>query len=231
MACFVGQKLLRHPRPSGSDPGGSARPEAPAVLEWSCSLQGEEAMTRPRQVLGGWTLIASLTVSLGLLAPAVARNVRTATPATTAPGAVVPAATPAADGSGLSSKEKALLEKINALKAPRWRTYGACRYDWTAWKLTPDGVRSTTVQCGGISAAASATATPTDSVAVHCDSLKLSIKTADQAWSSWRLPYSSAESSTRGGEDLMVVALCANAKPTVKPLGSSAPAAAPPANR
>jgi len=188
-------------------------------------------MTRPRQVLGGLTLIASLTVSLGLLAPAVARNVRSGAPATTAPGAGAPSATPAADAPGLTSKEKALLEKINALKAPRWRTYGACRYDWTAWKLTPDGVRSTTVQCGGTSAAASATASPADSVAVHCDSLKLSVKTGDQAWSSWRLPYSSAESSTRGGEDLMVVALCANAKPMAKQLSSPPPAGAPPANR
>jgi hypothetical protein len=52
---------------------------------------------------------------------------------------------------------------------------------------------------------------------VHCDTLKLSLRSGDQAWSSWRLPYAASESKERGGEDLMVASLCANAKPIPKP--------------
>ena len=59
-----------------------------------------------------------------------------------------PTSAPAADAAGLSEKEKALLQKINSLKAPRWRPFGACRYDWAGWKLMADGVRTTAVQCG-----------------------------------------------------------------------------------
>ena len=131
----------------------------------------------------------------------------------------------------MSHKEKALLQKLNALKIPRWRQFGPCQYDWSAWRLLPDDVRITSVQCGvatdaGKEKAASA-ATVRESVAVHCDSLKLNIKSADQPWSSWRLPYSATESSARGGEDLMVVALCANAKPIPKPQPATPPAVVP----
>jgi hypothetical protein len=48
----------------------------------------------------------------------------------------------------LSDKEKALLQKLNALKTPRWRPFGPCQYDWSAWRLLPDDVRITSVQCG-----------------------------------------------------------------------------------
>ncbi len=136
--------------------------------------------------------------------------------------------------SALSDEEKALLQKINALKAPRWCPFGACSYDWAALKVMAGGVCTTTVQCGGATTAGNPTepaaTTSTASVAVHCDTLKLSIRSGDQAWSAWRLPYSVAESKERGGEDLMVVALCANAKPipTTQP---ATPPEVPPATK
>ena len=116
-----------------------------------------------------------------------------------------------------------MLQKINALKAPRWRTFGACRYDWSGWKLLNSGVRTTAVTCGPD------TSTPATSeqVAVHCDSLKLSLSSGDQAWSSWRLPYSATESKERGGEDRMVASLCANAKPIPKTQPAAPPAVNP----
>lgn len=110
----------------------------------------------------------------------------------------------------LSDKEKALLEKIRALKAPRWRSFGSCRYDWSAWRLAPEGVRTTAMECG--------TPPVVESVAVHCATLKISQRAGDQPWSTWRLPLATAESSSRGGEDLMVAALCANAQLIVEPV-------------
>ena len=195
-------------------------------------------MKRTGFVLGSLPLVTGLCVAAGWLLPAVAQEPPASSPATTtaAPGAATTAApgpeTPAVgDGTGLSDKEKALLQKLNALKIPRWRQFGPCQYDWSAWRLLPDDVRITSVQCGvatdaGKEKAASA-ATVRESVAVHCDSLKLNIKSADQTWSSWRLPYSATESSARGGEDLMVVALCANAKPIPKPQPATPPAVVP----
>lgn len=127
----------------------------------------------------------------------------------------------------MSEKEKALLQKINALKAPRWRPFGACRYDWAAWKLMADGVRTTSVQCGPETTATPGSSTPASSVAVHCDTLKLSVRSGDQAWSSWRLPYAASESKERGGEDLMVASLCANAKPIPRAQPAAPPAVNP----
>ena len=158
-------------------------------------------MKRPRLVKGALPLITALAVAGG---PAWAQDSPTPAPETTTPPT-----------SSLSDKEKAVLQKIHALKAPRWRSFGACRYDWAGWKLMPDGVRTTAVQCGAAAAAAPAQA---DKVAVYCDTFKLSVRTGDQAWSAWRLPFSAAESPARGGEDQMVAALCANATPlTSKP--------------
>ncbi len=86
--------------------------------------------------------------------------------------------------SGLSDKEKALLQKINAFKAPRWRPFGACSYDWSASKLMAAGVRTTSVQCGGTTTPSNSTKPATTrniaSVAVHSDTLKLSIRGGDQ---------------------------------------------------
>jgi hypothetical protein len=138
-----------------------------------------------------------------------------------------PTKAPAVETTGLSKKEKALLQKLNALKAPRWQAFGACRYDWAGWKLMADGVRTTSVKCGPEPAATTDGFAPTSSVAVHCDTLKLSVRTGDQAWSGWRLPYAGSESKERGGEDLMVVSLCANAKPIPKPQPAPPPALTP----
>ena len=180
-------------------------------------------MKRPSQALACLPLITVLWIGSKGLVPAVAQE----RPAGASSGAAI--APPAA--SGLSDKEKALLQKINALKAPRWRPFGACNYDWSAWKLMAAGVRTTSVQCGGTTTAGNsaepAATSNTASVAVHCDTLKLSIRNGDQAWSAWRLPYSVAESTERGGEDLMVVALCANAKPIPTPQPATPPAVPP----
>jgi len=163
-------------------------------------------MTRSGVVRSPLLLVAAVALSGAPLLPAIAQE----TPAVETPA-------PAVDATGLSEKEKALLQKINALKAPRWRPFGACRYDWAGWKLQSDGVRTTSVQCGPA----------TGSVAVHCDTLKLSVRTGDQAWSGWRLPFAAAESKERGGEDLMVATLCANAKPIPKPQPITPPAVNP----
>ena len=207
------------------------------MIRWF-SLPCDQAMKRPGLVLGSLPFITGLCVAGSWLLPAVAQEPAASSPATTtaAPGAATTASpgaeTPVAgDSSGLSDKEKALLQKLNALKAPRWRPFGPCQYDWSAWRLLPEGVRITSVQCGAATVAdkekPAPAATVSDSVAVHCDSLKLSIKGADQPWTSWRLPYSAAESTARGGEDLMVVALCANSKPIPKPQPATPPAVAP----
>jgi hypothetical protein len=121
-----------------------------------------------------------------------------------------PTAAPETSGAGESganpsNKEKELLERIRKLKAPRWRSFGPCRYDWSAWRLSEGDVRSTAVECGEPPVQAS--------VAVHCPSLKLTRRTGSGAWEDWRLPLSADESKTVGGEDRMIAALCANAKP------------------
>ena len=195
-------------------------------------------MKRLSLILGSLPFITSLCVAAGCLLPAVAQEPVASSPAPLidAPGAATTASqgveTPAAgDGTGLSDKEKALLRKINALKTPRWRQFGPCQYDWSAWKLLHDDLRITSVQCGVTTSAVKEKAAPSaavvDSIAVHCDALELSIKSADQPWSSWRLPYSATESSARGGEDLMVAALCANSRPIPKTQPTTPPAVTP----
>ena len=169
-------------------------------------------------------LLAASVLSQASVSPLRAQTTaEAATPTASQPASSSPAEAPDPDGQELSEKEKALLQKINALKAPRWRTFGTCRYDWSGWKLLSSGVRTTAVNCGPD---ASPTAV-TELVAVHCDTLKLSIQRGDQAWSAWRLPYATAESKERGGEDLMVATLCANAKPIPKPQPVTPPAVNP----
>jgi len=197
-------------------------------------------MTRTGVVRGPLPLVAALALSAAPLAAASGQEApaklapigsQEAAPASAAGAGVAapatPAPAPAVDATGLSEKEKALLQKINALKAPRWRAFGACRYDWAGWKLMADGVRTTAVQCGPETEAATVGAAPAASVAVHCDTLKLSVRSGEQPWSSWRLPYAAAESKERGGEDLMVASLCANAKPIPKPQPAPPPAVNP----
>jgi hypothetical protein len=195
-------------------------------------------MKRTGVARGPLLLVAALALCAAPLAtanaqeaPAAVESTESKEPAPTSgsdAGAAAPTTTaPAVDATGLSEKEKALLQRINALKAPRWRPFGACRYDWAGWKLMTDGVRTTAVQCGPETAANTSAGIPASSVAVHCDTLKLSLRTGDQAWSSWRLPYAASESKERGGEDLMVASLCANAKPIPKPQPGPPPAVTP----
>jgi hypothetical protein len=195
-------------------------------------------MKRTGVARGRLLLVAALVLCAAPLAtanaqeaPAAVQNTESKEPAPTsgtgAGTAPTPTKAPAVDATGLSEKERALLQKLNALKAPRWRAFGACRYDWAGWKLMADGVRTTSVNCGREAAAATDGSAPTASVAVHCDTLKLSVRTGDQAWSGWRLPYAASESKERGGEDLMVVSLCANAKPIPKQQPAPPPALTP----
>lgn len=154
--------------------------------------------------------------------PAPATTPATTSPATTTPATTTPAsnqsapaqASPNQQGSP-NQKEQQLLERIRLLKAPRWRSYGVCRYDWSAWRLTDGGVRTTDVECGADNSRAV--------VAVHCDTLQVSRREGEGAWSVWRLPLAAAESKTTGGEDLMVAALCAHIKPSAVPTASPAP--------
>ncbi|CAK6693048.1 hypothetical protein [Synechococcus sp. CBW1107] len=133
-----------------------------------------------------------------------------------APAATEPA--PASDnGEAPGAREKALLEKIRSLKAPRWRVFGACRYDWAGWRLAEGNVRTTGVACGDPPV--------TGSVAVHCDTLKLTRRVGESPWETWRLPFSRGESTTLGGEDEMMANLCANVTP------ASTPATPPPAGQ
>lgn len=171
--------------------------------------------------------MAAVPVALALAALAgsalPASGQPAATPASSPSGDTSPAgnaspaanANPAANGTpATNAKEQQLLERIRQLKAPRWRSYGVCRYDWSTWRLTDGGVRTTDAECGADNARAV--------VAVHCDTLQVSRREGEGAWSPWRLPLSAAESKTTGGEDLMVAALCANLKPA--PEGAAAPA-------
>ena len=174
-------------------------------------------MKRPALVLDVLALITAVSTAGGATVPIRAEEAPVKAPEAAPTSAASPKA------SELSDKEKALLQKINALKTPRWRSFGNCRYDWAGWKLMGDGVRTTGVECGPETSQQAAK----ERVAVHCDSLKLSIRSGDQPWSVWRLPYATAESQDRGGEDRMVASLCANAKPIPKPQPSAPPTATP----
>lgn len=106
------------------------------------------------------------------------------------------------------------------MKAPRWRPFGVCRYDWSAWKLSQAGVRFTAVECGDPPVAGS--------VAVHCETLRVNRRVGDGPWENWRLPYSAEESTSSGGEDRMVAFLCSNVQPGAASAQPAAPATAPP---
>lgn len=118
----------------------------------------------------------------------------------------------------LSPAETKVLEQIRQLKGQQWRVFGACRYSWGSWRMGDNDVRLTDVQCGAEWAVKG-------TIAVHCASLRVNRKLADGAWEAWRLPLGGDESTSSGGEDRMVAALCANIAPSARP----APAAAAPA--
>ena len=139
-----------------------------------------------------------------------------AAPANPTPAAT-PAAAPAAGEGGLTGREKELLERIRQLKAPRLRSFGSCRYDWGAWRLSERGVRSTSSECGEPPIRGT--------VAVYCDTLQINRRVEGGAWEGWRLPYNATESPLLGDEERMVATLCANVKPSPP---STRPAAPPP---
>lgn len=105
----------------------------------------------------------------------------------------------------LSPREAAFLEKIRSKSnLPTWRRYGQCRYDWSGWKLHPNGTRTTAAHCGGT--------LMRWIIAVSCDRLLVAIRSRDGEWNEWEQP-SGPESKFRKGEDEMVAALCANVTP------------------
>jgi hypothetical protein len=189
-------------------------------MVWFCLSPLPMTLTQPVAAPGLRVQIWPLLSLLALALPG-ALQAQTVTPA----GA--PAGTsntqPAPGGSAqtntpqTSAKEQALLDKIRQLKAPRWKSFGSCRYDWSAWRIAEGGVRTTTSICGSPEV--------TSKVAVHCDTLRVSHQSSQGTWGEWRLPASQEESKSQGGEDLMVANLCANAKPL--PAGSTAPAGTP----
>jgi len=171
----------------------------------------------PRAI--GATLVALWLASIGLLGDGAGRSQPTAPPPLQTKPALTPepGKSPAASGElDPSNKEKELLERIRKLKAPRWRSFGSCRYDWSAWRLSEGDVRTTAVECGEPPVAAS--------IAVHCPSLKLTRRTGAGPWEEWRLPLSVEESKPIGGEDRMTASLCANAKPAVAPAATGSTA-------
>ena len=160
-------------------------------------------------------LSSSLLLLLPLLlsGPAAAAPVQ-APPATPPAGALTPV--PAISPGGApgitpppSSKEQQVLDRIRQMKAPRWRSFGVCRYDWGGWRMSEAGVRATAAECGEPPS--------TSSVAVHCDTLRVARRIGDAPWEPWRLPLSTEESKTLGGEDRMVANLCANIAPSTPP--------------
>ncbi|MCT0226515.1 hypothetical protein [Synechococcus sp. CS-1328] len=201
--------------PSGADPsparrqalGLGAAPLLALLLPLGLALQPAGVAAIEAQP-GGATAAAAPAATQ----PAAAQPPATQ-PAATEPAATKPAATDDSEAPG--AREKALLEKIRSLKAPRWRVFGVCRYDWAGWRLAEGNVRTTAVECGSPPVSSS--------VAVHCDTLKLTRRVGDAAWETWRLPFSRDESTTLGGEDEMMASLCANVTP------ASTPATLPPA--
>lgn len=121
-----------------------------------------------------------------------------------------------------------MLERIRQLKAPRWRSFGACRYDWSGWRLSEAGVRATASECGEPAVASG--------IAVHCESLRVARRNGEGPWEPWRLPLANEESKSLGGEDRMVASLCANvtapspsSSPAAGRTGTARPPGAPPA--
>lgn len=130
-----------------------------------------------------------------------------------------PAPTPAPAPAPVTAAQQALLDRIRTERdgTGSLRRFGKCVYRWDGWKLAPGGVRTTNYGC---------TVAPEDElssypsrVAVACAALKLSTNTGGStAWGPWRLP-------APGGEELLVVTLCANARDAEPP---ARPVTAPP---
>lgn len=154
-------------------------------------------MASRRRPCPGW----ALAVALALPLPAIAAP--STPPPSPAPGSSQPAPGRPQPAEA-TDREQELLERIRELKAPRLRSYGACRYDWGAWRLNDRGVRSTGSECGEPPIRGT--------VAVFCDTLQINRRVEEGPWEGWRLPYSAEESPLLGGEDRLVASLCANVR-------------------
>ena len=99
------------------------------------------------------------------------------------------------------TKEAALLERImKEGQTAAERKFGDCHYAWGSWKLSPEGIRTTSRQCKDDSAQ-----TPAP-IAVSCPLLKVNVL-QDKQWQGWRSPLAKG---AKPGEANMVAALCAN---------------------
>lgn len=99
------------------------------------------------------------------------------------------------------TKEEALLERImKEGQTATERKFGDCYYSWGTWKLSADGIRTTTRQCKDESAQ-----TPSY-IAVSCPLLRVNTL-QDKQWQGWRSPIAKG---AKPGEANMVAALCAN---------------------
>lgn len=95
------------------------------------------------------------------------------------------------------SRQEAILERImKEAEVPSERTFGECAYSWNLWKLSKEGIRTTTRVCGNV----------TENVAVSCDLLRVNVGEGGK-WMGWRSPIADG---AKKGEANMVAALCAN---------------------
>lgn len=98
----------------------------------------------------------------------------------------------------ITEKQQEILNRI--YNAPdvivNKRTFGACSYEWSNWKMI-NGVRVTTRSCDGMTQ---------ERISVSCEFLKTNTLVKDK-WNGWISP---ASKQARKGEDLMVATLCAN---------------------
>lgn len=100
------------------------------------------------------------------------------------------------------SKQQQLLEKImqQAPTVATERSFADCTYQWSQWKLSADGVRTTLRSCKGESAQ-----TPSY-IAVSCPLLQVNVSESAK-WQGWRSPIAKG---AKPGEAMMVATLCAN---------------------
>jgi hypothetical protein len=98
----------------------------------------------------------------------------------------------------LSQSERALLNRIRMESSPVWRRYGSCNYQWSAWRLSGSGSRTTEYSCGKENRKGT--------IAVNCSQLLVNGLGRNGRWEGWRKP------SLENGEDEMTAALCANVR-------------------
>jgi hypothetical protein len=84
------------------------------------------------------------------------------------------------------------------LKASRsnWKALGACQYEWSAWKLSPHGVRTTAFRCSSRSQGY---------VAVDCRTQSINFFQLGDGWAGWKTPQSSQDSGSE-----LVSSLCSD---------------------